>query len=61
MEFNLWLKKERNKKGLTQVVAAALLGFSRSVYLKLESGEKEPSAVVVAGIEKILGELPDKK
>ncbi len=49
MAFDEQLKSERERLGLTQAGAAALLGVSKSVIEKWESGQRTPLEITQEG------------
>ncbi len=50
-----WLIDKRLKKDLTQEGVSELIGYSRSYYAKVESGERIPSVATAKAIGLVLG------
>ncbi len=57
-KFYEYLKRVRRSAGMTQEQAAAILGMSRSAYLDLESGRRQPRPSEEFGIRPTMDQLP---
>lgn len=54
------IRRRRLDRGLTQAQLARALGVSTSVVTKWENGQREPRAINIRALERILGDTPPR-